>query len=345
LAGCAVIYFVRRGKSKKAAGNARGADYHYTRVRSQYDPKDGPGTPLGATTSGPINNVGPPSVRGSVRGSIVPPQGSRHGSSTSIHTLSKSTSNPHAQDEPFSPPMMDDDPHHDAEGDVSSASIVQQPIPEHQPFPGPLQPSPSPPMTAPGGQHHMYDPNFVGVGPAPAPRQRFISSATTDSFGRPQSLFSVASGPLLSAGSGQQRPASTYDIPLGAPRPRFVSETNSDGRPESTFSTTPLIRRSSGDVLNTSGGRPDSTFSAAPTMARKFSNDSSSMGSPNAQQQNFEEAALMTPPRPRFMSDVSQQPRPDSTFSMGSVGPNSAPMRPTSRYMDVSGQRPLSEAP
>lgn len=184
---------------------------------------------------------------------------------------------------------------------------------------------------------------YVNVGPAPAPRQRFTSTTTMDSYGRPQSLFSVASGPLLSGGNMAARPSSTYDIPLGSTRPRYISDAMSDGRPESTFSTTPLIRRAnSGELLQTSpssGGGPSAGMSGSPLAVQQQLQQQQHL---QQQQQTNGDGDMMSPPRPRFMNDVSPGPRPDSTFSMGSA--NGSPMRPQSRFMDTSGgPRPSSE--
>lgn len=266
------------------------------------------------------------SARQSVRGSFVPPNPSRHGSSTSVHTLGNASvrnggnlgSPSHGLDEAFTPPVENHE-----EGDLTSANLAppegnnHSPSPQNSPLITPMNPNP-----------------YINVGPAPAPRQRFTSTTTMDSYGRPQSLFSVASGPLLSGGNTGARPSSAYDIPLGSTRPRYVSDAMSDGRPESTFSTTPLIRRAnSGELLQvspSSGGGASMGVSASPgTSAQQ-------------QQQTPGNEGVMSPPRPRFMNDVSPGPRPDSTFSMGSA--NGSPLRPQSRYMDASGPRPSSEA-
>ena len=140
------------------------------------------------------------------------------------------------------------------------------------------------------------------------------------------------------------RPSSTYDIPLGSARPRYVSDAMSDGRPESTFSTTPLIRRAnSGDLLQvspSSGGGPSAGVSAGPgTLAQQ--QQLQQLQQQQQQQQAQGDPNMMSPPRPRFMNDVNAGPRPDSTFSMGST--NGSPLRPQSQYMDASGPRPSSE--
>jgi len=193
------------------------------------------------------------------------------------------------------------------------------------------------------GQAYDDSNEMIPTGDLPVPRPRFVSTTTmgTDMYGRPQSLFSVSSRPLLGPGQDQlaaNRPASTYDMSMGSPggqgtRSRLNSMPLSDGRPDSTFSTTPLMQRGSPGPLPTSP-LSDRSFRPASGIGPGTPGVVVGMGDGDDGEQ------LMPPPRPRFMSDANMGPRPDSSFSMGGA----APMRPQSKFMDTSGERPYSTA-
>jgi hypothetical protein len=285
LAICALIYFVRRvkgkGKGKGNQGNTQREAYHYQRVRSQYGPQDNP-PPSPSVPAMPMNDI---------------PIQSRPNSL-------KSKRKGEVQDSPFTPPVeirLDE-----AEGDIADPGL--------RPLDTNVENYPSPSSTG-----------SIGMSPSnpdlPVPRPRFISTTTmsSDMYGRPHSLFSVSSQPLMGAGSPQSlhRPTSTYDMSMTRPRARINSNPLIDGRPDSTFSTAPLMTR---------GG------------------NSSGPGSPLSermpQSSGVDGEELMSPPRPRFISDANMGPRPDSSFSMGG-GPL---LRPQSKFIDASGERPFSTA-
>jgi len=279
---CALVYVVRRKKGGKGKNSDSNRDsYHYSRVRSQYGPGEGP----------------PPSPSIHVMQMDDMPN-NRPGSS-----LSKKKSGP---DSPFTPPV--EIKYEEVEGDMGNQSL----------------------RALDTNVERMPNPNSAGSsnmgsagagGDLPVPRPRFMSTTTmgSDGYGRPQSLFSVSSGPLLGAQQNQManRPASAYDMPMEGPRPRFASSAASDGRPDSMFSNSPLIPQGQGG--NYQGpGSPLSDRMPRPSDV---------------------EGGDMPPPRPRFISDANSGPRPVSSFSMGA-----APLRPQSRFIDASGERPHSQA-
>jgi len=284
LAICAMMYFVRRGKGKGKTVQGDSAStrdpYHYQRVRSQYDPQDIPPSSPNAVAM-PLNDV---------------PAHSRPASS-----LSKKK----GSDSPFAPPV--EIRYDDADGELANPGL--------RPLDTNIANHPGPPSAGSSAINSAND--------LPVPRPRFVSTTTmgsNDMYGRPQSLFSVSSGPLLGAGQNQManRPASTYETPMAAPRARLISNPMSDGRPESTLSTSPLMARS--------GNSPGPGSPHGDRMHRPSDVDGEEM---------------MPPPRPRFMSDANMGPRPDSSFSMGA---GAVPMRPQSKFIDASGERPFSQA-
>jgi len=286
LAICALMYFVRRRKGRGKNGESNRDSYHYTRVRSQYGPNDMP----------PPS----PSVQVMQMGDMPPQDRPESSLSKKKHT---------GPDSPFTPPV--EIKYEEVEGDMANQSL--------HPLNTNVEHPPNPHSAGSSGFGSAISP--ASGGDLPVPRPRFMSTTTmgSDGYGRPQSLFSVASGPLLSPQQSQManRPASAYDMPMDGPRPRFPSTAMSDGRPDSTFSTSPLMPRGGGN----------SPGPSSPLSER--------MPRPS----DVEGTEMMPPPRPRFMSDANSAPRPVSSFSMGA-----APLRPQSKFIDASGERPHSQA-
>jgi hypothetical protein len=258
LVGCVVFYFLRRRKGKRSSVSAK--DHQYQRVRSQYDPKEAPPPlPLGATHDMSAMAAGTSSARASY---VPEAAASRHSPSASIHSASKRSVRGPPEDEPFTPPQ---DAEH--EGDLTNLSNnnLSLMVPDDASY----SPLPSPEIVV------SPEDGMVPTDLPPIPRPRAPSTASWMTQGRPHSLFSVSSN---QGAMPRNRPASTYDTPLGAPRPRQMS--GPSDRPESTFSNSPLIipeRR-----------RTDSSMSEGDTM-----------------------------PRPRYMGSVDGL-RPMSTFSVDS---------------------------
>jgi len=276
----ALVYFKRQGKGKGNQRSASREDYHYQRVRSQYEPQDG-APPSPGIPAMPMHDVQAQSR----------PQSS----------LSKKPSGQNGRDSPFTPPV--EIRYDDVDGDVTNPGI---------------RPVENPDLSQSSSAFNPNDSLEL-----PVPRPRFVSTTTMGSdsmYGRPQSLFSVSSGPLLTGQNNTaNRPASTYDMPPGSPRGRQNSNPRSDGRPDSTFSTSPLIRH---------GNSPGPSSPLSDRIPRP------------QDVPNIEGEELMPPPRPRFMSDANMGPRPDSSFSMGGA----SPVRPQSQFIDASGERPYSTA-
>jgi len=313
LAICAFTYIFKRRKGK-GKGNASREPYHYQRVRSQYDPQDIP-PPSPGIAAMPLSNV------------------QTHSRPGSAMSKKPSGGNIGQHDSPFTPPV--EIKYDEVEGDMTNSGI--RPVETNA-------------ENIPGLAYDSLN-DTSPTNELPVPRPRFVSTTTmgSDMYGRPQSLFSVSSKPLLGPGQDHfaaNRPASTYDMSMGSPgspgtRSRLNSVPLSDGRPDSTFSTTPLMQRGPSGAMPTSplsdrSFRPASGFIPSPGPG-PGPGPSSGLGGAGGEGEE-----MMPPPRPRFMSDANMGPRPDSAFSMGSAG--AAPMRPQSKFMDTSGERPYSTA-